>query len=66
MDAWVVIIADWYNETSVKRGVPVRGQQQPVVDIQSLVITAAVRPCNDVTGAQQRFTQTCVARSPRW
>ena len=42
-------------ETSVKRCVPVRGQQQSVVDIQSLVITAAVRPCNDVTGAQQRF-----------
>ena len=51
------------HETAVERCIPVRSQQQTVVDIQSLVVASAVRPSNDVTGSEQRFIANASERA---
>ena len=39
------------------------GEQQSIEDIQSLIVAATVRPCNDVTRSQQRFVTNAGKRT---
>lgn len=51
------------HETAVERCIPVGGEQQSIEDIQSLIVAAAVRPCDDVARSQQRFIANASERA---
>jgi hypothetical protein len=53
------------HETAVERGIPVRGEQLSIEEIQSLIVAAAVRPCDDLARSQQRFITNAGKRTAR-